>query len=217
MAASSNSPPSASSACCGGPGLAGVLLASLLLALLVGSLRSATRRWLQDRAELRAGAALHGLRGLREDLIRGSGVVFMVLLALAIFQLGEQRPLEAGWTALGIAVAGVVLAGWWKFGLTGRSPTAREVFQDALVTGLLAVSASPMAILQPPGSWCELLLLSQTVAAVTAISSTTRSMLIGSLRQEGTDGEGRGADRRHSLRLRQPGAAGIGRPAAPPG
>ena len=146
---------------------AGVLLASLLLAMLVGSLRSATRRWLQDGPALPVRPSW--VQGLREDLVRGSGAVFMVLLALAIFRLGEQRPLDAGWTALEIAVAGMVLAGWWNYGLTGRSPTAREAFQDALVTGLLAVSASPMAILQPPGSWSELLLLSQTVAAVTAL------------------------------------------------
>ena len=146
---------------------AGVLLASLLLAMLVGSLRSATRWRLQDGPALPVRPSW--VQGLREDLVRGSGAVFMVLLALAIFRLGEQRPLDAGWTALEIAVAGMVLAGWWNYGLTGRSPTAREAFQDALVTGLLAVSASPMAILQPPGSWSELLLLSQTVAAVTAL------------------------------------------------
>ena len=146
---------------------AGVLLASLLLAMLMGSLRSATRRRLQDGPALPVRPSW--VQGLREDLVRGSGTVFIVLLALAIFLLGEQRPLDAGWTALGIAVAGMAIAGWWKHGLTGKSLTAREAFQDALVSGLLAVSASPMAILQPPGSWGELLLLSQTVAAVTAI------------------------------------------------
>ena len=86
-------------------------------------------------------------------------MVFILLLAMGIFLLGEQRPLDVGWTALGMAVAGVAIAGWWKFGLTGKHLTAAEVFQDVLASGLLAVSASPLAILQPPASWSELLLL----------------------------------------------------------
>ena len=34
---------------------------------------------------------------------------------------------------------GGLVAGWWKYGLTGRHLTAGEAFQDILVTGLLAV------------------------------------------------------------------------------
>ena len=175
---------------------AGVILASLLLAMLVGSLRSARRR---PVGEDRAGPALpvrpSWVRGFREDLVRGSGAVFIMLLALGIFLLGEQRPLDAGWTALEIAVAGVALAGWWNYGLTGKHPTAREAFQDALVTGLLAVSASPMAILQPPGSWSELLLLSQTVAAVTALIYHAANAHQITSTGKHLDGEGRGDDR----------------------
>ena len=103
------------------------------------------------------------------DFVRGGGAVFVVLLALEIFLLGEQGRWRSAGRPWEWRVAGVAIAEWWKYGLTGKHLTAAEVFQDMLVTGLLAASASPMAILQPPASWAELLLLSQTVAAVTAL------------------------------------------------
>ena len=158
--------------------LAGVILASLLLALLIGLPAGDDAAVAGDRAE-RSGRGIPvpvspaGSRGSRSS---DEG-----------FRPGRRgrlhraaRPGESSssasrgrWTsagrALGIAAAGMAIAEWWKYGLTGKHLTAREAFQDALATGLLAVSASPMAILQPPGSWGELLLLSQTVAAIAAI------------------------------------------------
>ncbi|MGD0044559.1 MAG: hypothetical protein ABSE84_29840, partial [Isosphaeraceae bacterium] len=70
---------------------------------------------------------------------------------------------------LGLAVAGAAVAEWWKNGLTGKHLTSLEAFQDVLASGLLATSASSLAILQVPTSWSELFLLSQTVAAVTLL------------------------------------------------
>jgi cyclic beta-1,2-glucan synthetase len=157
--------------------LAGVLLVSLLMASLIGSLHAMTRWWPGDESGDRGPEAsvvlppprLSWSRDLRSDLVRGGGTVFVILLALAVFLLGEQKPLDAGWMALGMALAGVAVAEWWKYGLTGIHLTAQEVFQDSLVSGLLAVSASPLAILQPPASWGDLLLLSQTVATVATL------------------------------------------------
>lgn len=155
----------------------GTLLASSLLAILVGSLQAAARRWSghgssdrgEEHSEPISPARPSWDQDLRKDFVSGSGIVLIMMLAIGIFHLGEQEPLDAGWTAVGVAIAGMAIAGWWKLGLTGKPPTAGEAFQDALVSGLLAVSASPMAILQPPGSWGDLLLLSQTVATVTAL------------------------------------------------
>ena len=155
----------------------GVFLASLVGWLLASLLRSAAFPW-PGREPTSESEALPGQsvpaettwpRWLLRDLVKGAGAVFIAVLAMAIDLLGEKGPLEAGWTALGIAIAGAAIAEWWKFGLTRRHLTAAEVFQDMLATGLLAASASPLAILQAPAAWSELFLLSQTVAAVGAI------------------------------------------------
>src|SRR5262249_50799073 len=99
----------------------------------------------------------------------GAGVVFIAILVIAIDLLGAKGPLEAGWTALGIAIAGAAVAEWWKYGLTRTHLTPAEVFQDMLATVLLATSSSALAILQAPTACSELFLLSQTVAATTAL------------------------------------------------
>ena len=105
------------------------------------------------------------LRLLLADLIQGVGVVLIALLVVETYVLGARGRLETGWTALGLAIAGAAVAEWWKFGLTGKHLTGLEVFQDVLASGLLATSASSLAILQAPASWSDLFLLSQPVAA----------------------------------------------------
>ena len=69
--------------------------------------------------------------------------MLIALLVVETYVLGGRGPLETGWTALGLAIAGAAVAEWWKFGLTGKHLTAVEVFQDVLASGLLATSASP--------------------------------------------------------------------------
>ena len=107
--------------------------------------------------------------GLRRDVVQGVGTVLAVVLALWIFEAGGWSSEGAGWYSLGFAIAGASLLKWWKTGLTDRYVTPGEVFQDTLAVGLLAASASPMAILQAPTSWSEALQLSQFVAAVAAV------------------------------------------------
>jgi cyclic beta-1,2-glucan synthetase len=160
-----------------GARLGGVLLASLMGSLLVALSRAAFRRWPGN--ELAGGAdgfseqvpptLLKWPRQFLGDLIRGAGLVFIVLLVMQIYLQGAKARLEVGWTPLAVALGGAAIAEWWKYGLTGRHLTAAEVFQDMLVSGVLATSASPLAILQPPAAWSELLLLSQAVAAATAL------------------------------------------------
>ena len=99
------------------------------------------------------------------DLIQGVGVVLIALLVVETYLLGGRGQLEVGWTALGLAIAGAAVAEWWKVGLTGKHLTAPEIFQDVLTSGLLATSASSLAILQVPASWSDLFLLSQPVVA----------------------------------------------------
>ena len=156
---------------------AGVLLASLMLAMLTALLRSAggwrsggdTTLKTETLAERASPARSAGLHQLVEDLVRSAGVVLIALLVIETYILGSRGPLETGWTPLGLAVAGAAVAAWWKIGLTGKHLTSLEAFQDVLASGLLATSASSLAILQAPTSWSELFLLSQTVAAATLL------------------------------------------------
>ena len=154
--------------------LAGVILASLLLAMLVGSLRAMPRRWRwigEDRRRPEpCPAGPRGLRELREDLVRGGGAVFMVLLAMA--NLPPRRAEAAGGRldrpgsgGRGRGHRGVVEVRADRQASDRRARRSRMCWPPACS----AASASPMAILQPPGSWSELLLLSQTVAAVAAL------------------------------------------------
>jgi hypothetical protein len=69
-----------------------------------------------------------------------------------------------------VAVAGAVLAEWWKYGLTGTHLTPGEVFRDMLVSGLLAASAEHAGDPARAVQWHELLRLSQTGAAVVALA-----------------------------------------------
>ena len=155
----------------------GVFLASLVGWLLASLLRSAAFPW-PRREPTSESEALPGQsvpaettwpRWLLRDLVKGAGRRIHRRSGDGDRPPGEKGPLEAGWTALGIAIAGAAVAEWWKFGLTRRHLTAVEVFQDMLATGLLAASASRLAILQAPAAWSEVFLLSQTVAAVGAI------------------------------------------------
>lgn len=160
-----------------GARMGGVLLASLLGAILTLCLRALFRRWPSRESSgetsevpepvARAGATR--LHAWKRDLVQGAGVVFIAGLAISIYVLGGSGRLEIGWTALGLAVAGAGLAEWWKYGLTGKHLQAGEVFQDMLVSGLLAASASSLPVLQAPATWSELLLLSRTVAAAAAL------------------------------------------------
>jgi cyclic beta-1,2-glucan synthetase len=108
-------------------------------------------------------------RGLARDFVAGAGLVFIAVLVVAVYEIGARGPLEAGWTSLAVAVAGAAVAQWWKRGLTGANLTPLEVVQNLLATGVLAAASSPLAILQVPGAWPDVLLLSQTVAAAATL------------------------------------------------
>lgn len=89
-------------------------------------------------------------------------------MGACVYSAGLNRD-SLAWTAAAVALFGVGMVEWLKFGLTGRHLTLAEAIQNALVSGVLAASASPLALLQPPARWADLLLLNGTVAAIAAI------------------------------------------------
>ena len=132
-----------------------------LAGLLAGPLVFRSRRKLAaDRSE--AGSQ----PGFAVDALRGFGLVATLALAVAVFDLGSFPAIDAGWWFLAVAVAGAVVSDLWCYSLTSRHLLSGELFRDAAVSGLLAASSSPMAILQPPGSWSDSLRLSQTAASL---------------------------------------------------
>ena len=104
--------------------------------------------------------------GFAVDLIRGFGLVATSAMAVAVFDLGALPAIDAGWWFLAVAVAGAVISDLWSYSFTSRHLSSGELFRDAAISGLLAASSSPMAILQPPGSWGDSLRLSQTAASL---------------------------------------------------
>jgi cyclic beta-1,2-glucan synthetase len=158
--------------------IGGVLLLSLFAALLTVALRrawSAERRARNaeseeptSRSPLRSPRQETWIANFKRDFVLGAGTVLTGCLGFGIYLLGASSILETGWTALGVAVAGGLLAEWWKFGLAGKHLTAGELFRNMLVSGLLAASASPLPVLQAP-SWTDCLFLSRTAAAIAAL------------------------------------------------
>jgi cyclic beta-1,2-glucan synthetase len=156
--------------------VAAVALIALAAALLAGLLRTASvlrpaaepPQTTGDRTAPDPATGAPRAHGLPRDLIQGVGTVAIACLAIAVYALGAMGRMDAGWAIAGAAVAGGAVSAWWKAGLTGKSLTAGEAFLDVFATGLLAAAASPVAILQSPAAWSELLMLSQPVAATAA-------------------------------------------------
>ena len=110
-----------------------------------------------------------GLRGLKQDCVFGAAAASIAGLAVWVFILGQKTHLEIGWDALRVAIAGVAVAEWLKFGLTGKHLRLGEALQDLLVSGVLAATASSLPILQAPSAWSDLFLLSQPIAAASIV------------------------------------------------
>lgn len=144
--------------------VAGVLLIGLFCAAIMALPRVLPVHWPTIGRSDRS-LPTSWFRGLQRDLVYGAGVVFIASIVIGVYSLGDRSPLEVGWIALGIAVAGAGIAEWLKYGLTGKHLTPVEVFQNVFVTGLLAASSSSLLVLQVPTSWSEVFLLSSPVAA----------------------------------------------------
>src|SRR5207302_7229116 len=103
-----------------GARIGGVLLVSLLAALVTALLRASTGRWPASEATGEAvaiaaeGPAAGSARPARlvRGLVHGVGTVAIAGLVIAIFVLGARDRLEVGWTALGVAFAGAAIAEW---------------------------------------------------------------------------------------------------------
>ena len=106
--------------------------------------------------------------GLVRDLVYGAAAVLTIAVGLKIYSMGALRFLDAGisFDFLAIALAGAIIAQILKRSFTGKYLTPVEVLQNILVTGFLAASSSRQALLQPPSSWSDVLMMSNLIAAL---------------------------------------------------
>ena len=83
-----------------------------------------------------------GLRGLKQDCVFGAAAASIAGLAVWVFILGQKTRLGVGWAPLQVAIAGLAVAEWLKFGLTGKHLSLGEALQDLLVSGGLAATVT---------------------------------------------------------------------------
>ncbi len=119
-------------------------------------------------SELSAKKRLNPIKKGR-DLLYGIAAVSIIGISMAAFSLGSVRSLDAGisFEFLFIALTGALIAGILKKALTGRHLTPVEVFQNIVLTGILAAASGRQALLQAPSSWVHVLILSNLAAAIT--------------------------------------------------
>ena len=109
--------------------------------------------------------------GIKRDLLYGALATLILGTGLVIYCMGIPSPLDAGlgFNFLAVALLGAGIAEAFKYCLTRKHLTAAELFQDTLVSGLLAAASSRMDLLQAPSSWIQLVMFSNLAAALTFV------------------------------------------------
>ncbi|MDP3789450.1 MAG: hypothetical protein Q8R48_03500, partial [Candidatus Omnitrophota bacterium] len=140
----------------------GVVFAiSLLMALLAAFIG---RLFGRNRSKGKSAA----LSGFKRDLLYGAAAVLIAGVGLSIYSMGTASPLDESlnFNFLIIGLLGAVIAQILKFGLTGRHLTPLEIFQNILLTGLLAASSSRRELLEGPSSWLQVLMFSNIISTI---------------------------------------------------
>ncbi|MFA5167631.1 MAG: hypothetical protein WC530_03775 [Candidatus Omnitrophota bacterium] len=154
-----------------------VLILALLLALLAafaGKLFGQNHDGVQSRPANKKGPDIVSPNGtsifsrLKKDLLYGAIIVLVLGTAVGIYALGALEVFGAGSIAaiLVAGAMGALIAECLKHQFTGKHLTPAEVFQNVLVTGLLAASSSRLELLQAPTMWSHLVMINKLTAAV---------------------------------------------------
>ncbi|OGW79252.1 MAG: hypothetical protein A3G33_00180 [Omnitrophica bacterium RIFCSPLOWO2_12_FULL_44_17] len=104
---------------------------------------------------------------LKRDLFYGMGAVLIAFVGLGIYSLGMKNPIDINFSFLVVGLMGVVIAELFKLRLTGKHLTSGEVFQNILLTGLLAAGSSKLELLQAPATWGQVFTLNSLIATLT--------------------------------------------------
>ncbi|MBN1493435.1 MAG: hypothetical protein JW938_04745 [Candidatus Omnitrophica bacterium] len=105
---------------------------------------------------------------IKNDLYFGMVLVLIIATGIFIHYLGTKTFLESGCDVsfLIVGVAGVLIAELIKIKFTGKHLTAREVFQNALLTGFIAAASSKQGLLEAPARWAQLFTISNLTAMI---------------------------------------------------
>ena len=123
----------------------------------------------RDESDLRTPSETSILSRLKRDFLYGTATVLIAGVVLATYFLGAKSSFQTGYGFLAIALMGAVIAELLKSGLTGKHLTPAEVFQNIVLTGLLAATSSGQALLQAPANWTQVLLKSNLTAALACL------------------------------------------------
>ncbi|MBN1688999.1 MAG: hypothetical protein JW893_07860 [Candidatus Omnitrophica bacterium] len=152
-----------------------LLLLSLLLAFFVAILKrnfgkngaEEFQSFRRRDAELDTPGDSRSLK-LRWDLFYGTVAVLIVGVAIKIYSLGTIGYLDDGlnFTFLAVALTGAVIAALLKYKHTGKHLSPSEIFQNVLITGLLAASSTKQDLLQAPATWSQLFMIANLTATI---------------------------------------------------
>lgn len=118
---------------------------------------------------------------LNRDLLYGLSAVLVIGASLFIYSSGTVNPLDSGMNFgfLAVGLIGTAVACLLKYNITGENLSAVEVFQNFVISGMLAAASSGMELLQPPSSWVQMLMMTNFIAALAFIiyhASNARSL-----------------------------------------
>lgn len=103
---------------------------------------------------------------IMQDFFYGGIIVLITGAAIWIYGLGMTGPLAGGFSFLAAGLVGALIAECLKLKMSGKHLTPAEIFQNVLVTALLALSSSRLELLQAPTAWSHLLMLNKFTAVV---------------------------------------------------
>jgi cyclic beta-1,2-glucan synthetase len=138
------------------------LLLSLLSAIFLATQKPRERKLLANDTDSSFGEKI------KRDFFYGIMCVAIVGLALGVHALGRKEFLDAGvsFTFLGIGLLGTLIANIWKLKFTNQHLTPQEVFQNFIISALLAASSGRQDLLQAPSSWSQIFIMSNVTATV---------------------------------------------------
>jgi cyclic beta-1,2-glucan synthetase len=105
---------------------------------------------------------------LKTDFLYGIAAVLIAGCALSIYSLGSiSFPGKSfSFNFLVVGLMGAVIAQLLKFIFIRQYLSPGEVLGNTMLTGLLAVSASGLGVLQTPSTWTQVLMLNKIIATV---------------------------------------------------
>jgi len=103
---------------------------------------------------------------LKRDFVYGISIVLIAAGAICIYTFGTVDYNKNFFGILFICLVGTGIAELLKFGLTNKHLSPLEIFQNIILTGILAATSSAQPLLHAASSWHELILASNVTVTI---------------------------------------------------